>query len=82
MAYEPSDRGLAGFVLLKLVCCGGLVLVATGAASGIGAWLLGDGLLWLIGAALAIAAALVALRPRLRSMERARTPSHLRAREG
>jgi len=45
------------------------LIVATGAASGLGAWLLGDGILWLIAAALAAGAALMALRPRSRSTE-------------
>ncbi|MFQ5955650.1 MAG: hypothetical protein ACE5JZ_11365, partial [Kiloniellales bacterium] len=51
MHDEPKGGGLGLLLLAKLVCCGGLVLVATGALSGLGAWLLEGGLTWLLLAA-------------------------------
>ncbi len=57
MADDPKGRVAAGVLAAHVVCCGGLVLVATGALSGFGAWLLGDGLAWLAVAAGAVAAA-------------------------
>ncbi len=47
---EPSNRyGLAGLLTAKIVCCGALVLSATGAISfaGLVSWLAGSGLFWL-----------------------------------
>ena len=46
MANEPK-AGLAGLVVAKIICCGALVLAASGAFSGAGAWLLDDRLVWL-----------------------------------
>ncbi len=57
---------MAGLLLAKVACCGGLILIATGAASGFGAWLVGDGLLWVIGAAV-VAAAIGLIRWRARA---------------
>lgn len=51
MDHEPKGGRLGVLLLGKLVCCGGLILVATGAASGVGAWLLEGGLIWLLLAA-------------------------------
>ena len=63
--YEgPGHRGLAGVLIAKVVCCGGILLVATGALTGFGAWLQDGGLVWLAVAALAVAAWLVQRRRR------------------
>jgi membrane protein implicated in regulation of membrane protease activity len=54
---EPSHRyGLAGLIAAKIVCCGALVLAATGATSlaGFASWLAGGGLFWLSVVILAI----------------------------
>lgn len=57
MAEEPIGGGLAWLLAAKAVCCGGLLLAATGAFSmgSLAGWLLEGGLAWLAGAALAIA---------------------------
>jgi membrane protein implicated in regulation of membrane protease activity len=49
MTRVPDRRGLAWFLAAKVVCCGGLLLVATGALSlaGLGSWFFGDGITWL-----------------------------------
>ncbi len=57
MADEPKGRVAAGLHDAHVDSVVGLVLVATGALSGFGAWLLGDGLAWLAVAAGAVAAA-------------------------
>jgi membrane protein implicated in regulation of membrane protease activity len=54
---EPSHGfGVAGLLAAKIICCGALVLAATGAVSfaGIAGWLFGSGLLWLAAAVLAV----------------------------
>ncbi len=51
MNHEPKGGRFPALILAHLVCCGGLVLVATGALSGLGAWLLEGGLTWLLLAA-------------------------------
>ncbi|MCT9000615.1 hypothetical protein [Chelativorans intermedius] len=54
---EPSHRyGIAGVPVAHIVCCGGLVLAATGAVSfaGFANWLVGGGLFWLVAAVLAV----------------------------
>lgn len=54
---EPSYRyGIAGVLVAHVVCCGGLLLVATGAISfaGLASWLSGGGNFWLAAAVLAI----------------------------
>ncbi len=38
---------MVGVVAAHVVCCGGIVLVATGAAAGLGTWLLDGGAAWL-----------------------------------
>lgn len=58
MDNEPKRRGPTAMILVHAVCCGGLVLVATGALSGMGAWLLDGGLTWLLAAAVLAAAGL------------------------
>lgn len=54
---EPSHRyGFAGMLVAHIACCGGLVLVATGAVSlaGLASWLTGGGLFWLAAVVLAV----------------------------
>lgn len=54
---EPSHRyGVAGVLAAHFVCCGGLLLVASGAVSlaGLASWLTGGGLIWLAAAVLAV----------------------------
>ncbi len=69
-----GPNGLAWLLAAKIVCCGGLLLAATGALSfgGLAGWLLDGGIAWLAIAALAVA--LVHLwsrhRSRLLSAER------------
>lgn len=75
MAYEPSGSGLAGLLLAKIACCGGLVLVATGAASGLGAWLLGDGLVWVAGALAALAVGALLIRRRAKPSQASGLPA-------
>ncbi len=49
MDREPKGGGFVALILAHVVCCGGIVLVATGVLTvgGIGAWLLDGGLIWL-----------------------------------
>ncbi len=51
MDKESSGGDFPAFFVAHVVCCGGLFLVATGALSGFGAWLLEGGLTWLLPAA-------------------------------
>lgn len=51
MDKESNGGGFPAFFVAHVVCCGGLFLVATGALSGFGAWLLEGGLTWLLPAA-------------------------------
>ncbi len=54
---EPLHRnGIAGVLVAHIVCCGGLVLAATGVVSfaGLASWLTGGGLFWLVAAALSV----------------------------
>ncbi len=51
MDKESNKGGFPAFFVAHIVCCGGLLLVATGALSGFGAWLLEGGLTWLLPAA-------------------------------
>ena len=53
----PKRGGMFGLMLAHVVCCGGVLLVASGALtlSGIGAWLSGGGLAWLAAGAAAVA---------------------------
>ena len=62
MDDEPKGVRVTGLVLAHVVCCGGLVLVATGALSGVGTWLFGGGLIWLGAAAVLTAAGLMLWR--------------------
>ncbi len=49
MTERPTHGGWGALIAAKLVCCGGLVLFATGVltVNGIGTWLLGGGAIWL-----------------------------------
>ena len=62
MADEPKGRVVAGVLAAHVVCCGGIVLVATGALSGVGTWLFDGGLIWLGAAAVLVAAGLMLWR--------------------
>ncbi|MFQ5774381.1 MAG: hypothetical protein ACE5GS_07700 [Kiloniellaceae bacterium] len=57
MAEEPKGPGLAWLLFAKAVCCGGLVVAASGAVSlgGLAGWLLDGGIAWLALAAPAVA---------------------------
>ncbi len=55
MSNGSGGGGFFALALAHVVCCGGLVLVATGALSGLGAWLLDSGLAWLGAGGIAIA---------------------------
>ncbi len=72
MAEQPNHDGWGALIAAKLVCCGGLLLFATGVltVNGIGTWLYGGGAIWLILGALA--GALFVLRRRLYSGVRGR----------
>lgn len=48
---DNSGPGLGMLIAAKIVCCSGLVLAATGALSGLGAWLAGGGYIWIGGIA-------------------------------
>ncbi len=56
---RERKRGFVGLIVAKIVCCGVLVLALTGALGGVGAWLLGDGLVWLVPVAAVAAASLL-----------------------
>ena len=49
MTERPQHGGWRALIAAKLVCCGGLVLFATGVltVNGVGAWLFGGGAIWL-----------------------------------
>lgn len=73
MTEPPKHGGWGALIAAKLVCCGGLVLFATGVltVNGIGTWLLGGGAVWLVlGAAAAVL--LVLWRRQRTGAERAR----------
>jgi hypothetical protein len=50
MTERPKHGGWRALIAAKVVCCGGLVLFATGVltVNGIGTWLLGGGAIWLV----------------------------------
>lgn len=56
MAEHPKPGGWGALIAAKLVCCGGLLLFATGylTVSGIGSWLYGGGAMGLGLAVLAV----------------------------
>ncbi len=53
-----EGRGMIGVLVAHVVCCGGIVLVATGAAAGLGTWLVDGGAAWLLVAAVVAIAGL------------------------
>ena len=57
MTERPKHGGWGALIAAKLVCCGGLVIFATGVltVNGIGTWLLGGGAIWFVLAAFAVA---------------------------
>ncbi len=63
MVDKPKS-GLASLLLAHVVCCGGLLLLATGGLSGIGHWLSEDGATWIVGIGVVLAAAAVIWRRR------------------
>ncbi len=67
MAHE-AGTGLASLIAIKVICCGGLALLATGALSGFGAWLIAGGYMGIGGIAgtLLIGVALLLWRRRTR----------------
>ena len=67
MTERPKHGGWGALIAAKLVCCGGLLLFATGVLTlnGLAAWLRDDGLVW-VGAG-AVAAIAFFLRWRRRS---------------
>ena len=72
MEKKPNNiRAYWGLGLAHVVCCGGIILVATGAAGGLGGWLLDGGGTWL---ALGLAAVIVGvlIRRRRAVLERTR----------
>ena len=64
MSNGSGGGGFLALLLAHVVCCGGLVLVATGALGGLGAWLLDSGLAWLGAGGIAIAVLLLWRRRR------------------
>lgn len=56
MAMEPKGRGIAWVMAAHVVCCGGILLVASGAVglAGITGWLLDGGIIWVAAVILAI----------------------------
>ncbi len=58
MDNEPGGRGMVGVLVAHVVCCGGAVLVLTGALSGVGTWLTDGGATWLLVAAVVAIAGL------------------------
>ena len=57
MTEQPKHDGWGALIAAKLVCCGGLLLFATGALTmnGIATWLIGGGAKWFGLGALAVA---------------------------
>ena len=61
MQQEPNSGnapkgGLVGLIVAHAVCCGGILLAATGGLAGASAWFLEGGAVWLALALAAIAA--------------------------
>jgi len=57
-----SNGFLFGLIAVKLVCCGGLILLATGGLAGPGAWFSGVSIVTAAGLALAVFAILLLWR--------------------
>ncbi len=76
---NESSGGLPIFFVAHVACCGGLFLVATGALSGFGAWLVEGGLTWLFPAAVLGIMGGLMLRRRARLAGASGEPRQLRA---
>lgn len=59
---DESNGFLLGLIAVKLICCGGLVLLATGGLAGLGAWFSGVSIVTAVGMALAVFAILLIWR--------------------
>ena len=68
---------LAAIIVAKIVCCGGLILLATGAMSGLGAWLMDNGVIWLGAGGAVVVGALVLMRSRFKKDTDQRSNSRL-----
>ena len=64
MDKEPGGGRMVGLLAAHVVCCGGIVLIATGAVGGLGTWLADGGTTWLAVPALVAAAGLLLWRRR------------------
>ncbi len=75
MTERPKHGGWPALIAAKLVCCGGLVLFATGVltVNGVGTWLLGGGAVWLVLGGVAVTLSVLWRRQRTRG-----TPSNRR----
>jgi hypothetical protein len=65
MARNPENNsrgGRTGFFVAHAVCCGGILLFATGAMGGIAAWFSDAGWIWLAGGSAITAAYLIRRR--------------------
>ena len=62
MDGERGGPGTVRMLLVHAVCCGGIVLFATGALSGVGTWLADGGTTWLLVAAVVAIAGLALWR--------------------
>lgn len=78
MSKGTGGGTLATIIIAKIVCCGGLVLLVTGAMSGLGAWLMDNGVIWLSAGFAVAAGALLLMRGRFKKS----TDQHLHSRHG
>jgi len=71
MAENPEKMGggMLVFLLAHVACCGGVILLATGALGAFGAWFVEDGLIWLAVGGAAAAAAFLLRRRRAAPLE-------------
>ncbi|MCZ6592020.1 MAG: hypothetical protein O7G13_01375 [Alphaproteobacteria bacterium] len=59
-----NNSGFTGLIIAKVICCGGLVLLAgTGALAGLGGWLSDNAWLIAVAVGLGVAALVLYLRP-------------------
>ena len=70
MTERPQHGGWGALIAAKLVCCGGLLLFATGVltVNGIGTWLFDGGAIWLVLGGLAVTLFVLWRRRRIGSM--------------